>query len=140
MNPLRMKNPYRDVYTGPGYLEVYDRHLNYAKNYDNDERDQDRTVGVVDIFDNSGDAAVGRDLVFRANPGQGWTFSQRSNGSEPHFSKLLKLSFQEEAGQVEVTQYADGDGDGRAEVHRTTLIEKSSGRITSMTDHLSSIQ
>lgn len=35
----------------------------------------------------------------------------------------------------EEAQYADGDGDGQAEVHRTTVVEKSTGRIASMTDH-----
>ena len=131
---MRMPNPYRDVYTGPGYLELFQRLDNYAKTYDNDERDRDRADGVTDILDTSGDAQVGKNMRFQGDEFVQDYAVQRYNGTELNYSKMLKLSIHQTDDKVYVTQYADGDGDGRAEVHRDTIVNAKTGAIEEMVE------
>lgn len=131
---MYIQNPYRDSLTGPGYLEVYGRIQDYAKNYDNDERDRNREIDQVDIHDSTGDPQVGQDLIYKADRKLQTYSIQRSNGSAPNYHKLMRLSFLEKNGKVEVSQFTDLNGDGFSEVNRQTIVDARTGRIEKVTE------
>lgn len=134
LNPMQFSNPFRDQLTGPGYIEVYERHQKYSKTYDNDERDRDRTVGVTDIHDSSGDAYVGSNMIFRSDQQAKVYEETRFNGAEADPNKLWKLSFQEYGGKLEVLQYTDDDGDKRPEVHRISVVDLATSQLEKVID------
>ena len=132
---MNIKNPYRDSLTGRGYLEVYGRIQNYAKTYDNDERDRNREIDQVDIHDSTGDPQVGQDLIYKADRNLKNYSIQRSNGTSPDYHKLMRLSFAEQNGKLEVSQFTDLNGDGFSETDRQTVVDIRTGRIDKVTEH-----
>lgn len=134
LSNVSFSNPFRDQLSGPGYIEVYERHQNYSKTYDNDERDRDRTVGVTDIFDSSGDAYVGSNMVFRSDQESKIYEETRYNGVEENPNKLWKLSFHEYGGKLEVMQYTDNDGDKTPEVHRISVVDMATSHLEKVID------
>lgn len=127
-------NPYRDKLTGRDYLQLMDRLDNYAKTYDNDDRDRDRTKDVVDIVDLSGDSQIGSMMRFQGENLHSDYLVSRYNGNEDRYSKKLELSAHESHGKVYISQYADDNGDKYAEVHRETVIDRQTARILSCED------
>ena len=122
-------NPYRDKLTGREYLKLMDRLDKYAKTYDNDERDQDRTKGIVDIVDISGDPQVGSLMRFHGENANSDYLVQRYNGGEKNYSSMREIAARESDGKVYITQYADDNGDMSAEIHRETVIDRRTARI-----------
>lgn len=132
---LDFKNPFRDKLEGTEYIEVQNRLERYTKTYDNTEYDQNPEIGVVDVFDSSGDSAVGSNMMFHGNLSLG-AFSEtryNSNRAGDRFH-VTKLSFSNQADKVVVVQSRDQDGDKYEEFLRETTIDRASQRIENVVE------
>lgn len=129
-------NPYRDRLTGPDYLQLMDRLDKYANTYDNDERDRDRTKGVLDILDISGDSQVGSTMEFQGETAHSDYTVRRYNGTFRSAKNYKEIIAQESKGKVYITQWVDDNGDMSAEIHRETVIDRKTARVESAVDHV----
>lgn len=127
------KNPFRDRLEGFEYLEVHDRLERYTDTYDNSEYDTNPARGITDVFDNSGDDSVGRNMRFHGDRAAGVYSETRfnSNAAGDTFG-FTRLSFSNQDGKVTVQQAADRDGDKVEEFFRETVVDRASGQILSV--------
>lgn len=129
------KNPFIDRLEGREYLEVHARLERYTDTYDNSEYDRDPAVGVIDVFDSSGDASVGANMRFQGDRHTGVYEEVRFNTNKAgDVFSVRRLNFSPVDGKIVATQAADRDGDKFEEFHRQTTINPTTGQIENIVE------